>query len=68
MDNAYIINKQNKFNNNTTHIFNQEKIIQKWTFKPQQQTVTTTINPRNRTKTPQIQRPKLKSNSVWITN
>ena len=64
MDNIYTINKQYKFNNTTTPTFSQRKIIQKWTFKLQLQTVTTTINPRNRTQTTQLQRPKLKSNSV----
>ena len=54
MDNIYIINKQNRFNNNTTQSLNQEKIIQKLSFKPQLQTITTANNPRN--KTPRKQR------------
>ena len=68
MDNSYIINKRNRFNNNTTQTFSQERIIQKCIFKLQLQTVTTTTNPRNRTQTTQLQRPKLESNLVQITN
>ena len=41
-ENNYIINKWYRFNNKTTQIFSQEKIIQKWTFKRQLQTITTT--------------------------
>ena len=55
MDNFYIINKQYRFNNNTAQSLNQEKIIQKWTFKTQLQTVTTTNSPRNRNTTIQFQ-------------
>ena len=31
-ENNYIINKRCRFNNNTIQIFDQRKIIQKWTF------------------------------------
>ena len=67
-DDIYIINKHYKFNNITTPTFSQEKIIQKWTFKLQLQTIITTNSPRNETQTAQLQRARLKSNSVWITN
>ena len=64
IDNIYIIDKQYKFNNITTQTLSQEKIIQKWNFKPQMQTITTTNNPRNETQAAQLQKPKLKSNLV----
>ena len=68
MDDSYIINEQLRFNNNTTQTFSQEKIIQKWTSKPQLRTVTTINNPRNKTRTAQVQKPRLKPNSVYIMN
>ena len=55
MDNNYIINKGCRLNNNTIQTFSQENIIQKWTFKIQTQTATTTNNPRNKTQTTLLQ-------------
>ena len=63
MDNINIINKQNRLDNNTTQLLSQEKIIQKWSFKPQLQTITTVNNPRNKTKKTTT-KPRLKSNLV----
>ena len=39
MDSIYVIRRQCKISNNTACIFNQEKIIQKWTLKTRLQTV-----------------------------
>ena len=59
MDNNNINNKQNRLSNNTTQLWSQENIIQKWTFKLRLQTITTTNNPRNKNTNNPIPTPKI---------